>query len=793
MYHAFTLPLEDFYRVYNYHTPADEKMDMVSVGASLKNAHGQAAVNYIDQLLTDLNGGARSDPREFFGKSLVSNFKKASVMASLSVVVQQPTAIVRAMALVDAKYFAGKKVEKGKHKEMWAEVKKYAPVAVIKEMGYFDIGMGQGSVEWLNSNEYHGIKEKAKAFVKDGSYRDEVLSKLPALADEVAWVSIWNAVKRETVHTHKNLRPNSEEFLKVVGERFTEVVTKTQVYDSTLARSANMRSKSGMMKMWTAFMAEPTTSINMLQDAFRKGNKKYIVRALGAVYGSVILNSALVSLIYAMRDDDEDETFLEKYLSRLTTEIVDGINPLTYIPFVKDIWSIAQGFDVERADMSLITDAFDSLQQMVRVIAKDTSDMDEKEIAEHRKAFSEAILSITDSLSSFFGVPVKNVRRDINGVINAFNTIKKDITERDTTAGSLGDNILEDVKNTVPVWGWFPDESKGDKLYDAIIKGDTAYVDRIKNGYKDDKAYESAVRKALRENDPRIKEAAVARYSGRNDEYMRIASEIKAEGKFSQDTIVAAINAEISKLKPDKESEVSSPKYVTVDDYYNSVVNGDTGTARTIVDMLVKEKLEEGYLQVEAENSIATSFTTKVKEAYMDGEVTRSKAVSLLVSHGNKSNSEAEAEVKKCDFELKHDIPWSERARAYRLGKISKSTLISAVMDIEGETWEDAEAYVRFLDLEKNNPTIDITASDAASYFEHAEPAGIGIEMYLNYKDQTKGLVSDKDAKGNSISSSKKKKVMAVINSLPISSYQKDALYLAEGWAKDKLYEAPWH
>ena len=481
MYHAFTLPLEDFYRVYNYHTSADEKMEMVSVGASLENAHGQAAVKYIDQLLKDLNGGARSDPRETLGKALMSNFKKAAVMASMSVVVQQPTAIVRATALVDAKYFVGKPT-KQKHKDAWAEVKKYAPVAVIKEMGYFDTGMGKSSVEWLKGE---------KTFMDKV---DDATSRLPALADEVTWVAIWNAVKRETVHKYKHLTPNSEAFLQVVGERFTEVVTKTQVYDSTLSRSANMRSKGTFMNMVTSFLAEPTTSINMLQDAFRKGNKKYIARALGAVYGSVVLNSALVSLIYAMRDDDDDETFLEKYLSRFTTEVLDGINPLTYVPFVKDIWSIAQGFDVERADMSLISDAIGSFQQLVKVLSKDTSDMDEDELAEHKKAITEAILGITDTISSLVGVPVKNIRRDINGVINFFKTIGEDLDGRETTAGSLGDNILEDVKDSVPVWGWFPDESNMDKLYDAIIKGDTAYVERLKSGYKSEDAYQSAIR-----------------------------------------------------------------------------------------------------------------------------------------------------------------------------------------------------------------------------------------------------------------------------------------------------------
>lgn len=534
MYHSFTLALEDFYRVYNYKTPTSETMATESVEMFLQNAHGKAATKYIDQLLKDLNGGALSDPRETPSKALMSNFKKASVIASLSVVIQQPSAIVRAQALVDAKYFVGKP---SKHKDAWAEVKKYAPVAVIKEMGYFDTGMGKGAVEWLKGDK--SFKDKM----------DDALAKAPSLADELTWVSIWNAVKRETARNNPSMKTSSEEFLRLAGERFTEVIVKTQVYDSVLARSANMRSKSAFMNMLTAFLAEPTTSINMLQDAFKKGDKKQIARTMGAVYGSVVLNSALVAIVYAMRDDDEDETFLEKYLSRFTTEVIDGVNPLTYIPFVKDIWSAAQGFDVERADMTLITKTLDSLQQLIKIAGKDTSDMDDEELAEHNKKVNEAILSITDNLSSLMGLPVKNIRRDINGIINGFNTIKTDIEGGETTAGSLKDNILEAVKDSLPVVGWLPGENKGDKLYDAIIKGDTAYVERLKSGYTSEASYNSAIRNALRENDPRIKEAAEAVIGGKGADYARLVDEMEKEGKFSRKIIAGAIAAEVEKIR----------------------------------------------------------------------------------------------------------------------------------------------------------------------------------------------------------------------------------------------------
>lgn len=102
-------------------------------------------------------------------------------------------------------------------------------------------------------------------------------------------------MKREQHDKHKNLQIGSEEFLKLCGERFTEVIDRTQVYDSVLARSANMRSKDTGMKMATAFMAEPTVSANMAADA-RVDNTTGIINKSMALFkkGSTFLSASVV-------------------------------------------------------------------------------------------------------------------------------------------------------------------------------------------------------------------------------------------------------------------------------------------------------------------------------------------------------------------------------------------------------------------------------------------------------------------------------------------------------------------
>lgn len=51
-------------------------------------------------------------------------------------------------------------------------------------------------------------------------------------------------------------------------------------------------------------------------------NKGYAVKAFASVMTSIVLNNALVALVYGMRDDDEDETYLEKYLESFVSNMV---------------------------------------------------------------------------------------------------------------------------------------------------------------------------------------------------------------------------------------------------------------------------------------------------------------------------------------------------------------------------------------------------------------------------------------------------------------------------------------
>ena len=686
MYHAFVLPLEDFMRVYNYSTT---KGGYDSVQQYIKNAYGSQANSYIENLMNDLNGGARTDPSADTISKRLSLYKKAKVFTSGSVIIQQPSAIARALAYIDPKYFVDKPVP-SKHSETWAEVKKYAPVAIIKEMGYFDTNMGKSTVDFITSQEYDGIKEKFKAMFTDSNYRDEILSKAPALADELAWCAIWKAVKREVADS-TNLQVGSEEFLKLAGKRFTEVVTKTQVYDSVLSRSALMRSRDTGVKMATAFMAEPTTSLNMVVDALiegKRGNKKFAGRVVGAVAASIILNSILVSLVYAARDDDEDETYTEKYLESLTTEIIDGFNPLTYIPFVKDIWSIMLGFDIERNDMSLIVDLWQTVENL---------------FSDNKSGF-EKVEGVVGAFSALRGLPLANIMRDARAMYNLTETL---LSGTPTTWAGVGDAVVGAFKSSIPLYNriekWVgADESKSDKLYDAIISGDQNQIERMKAQYKDEEAIESAIKQALRENDSRIKKAAKANSSGNIRDYSKYIDTIVAEGHFDAETVESAIRSEQSAFNT-KINEAAEAKNNGEDEEYKKIVRelrdsykgiysqdeivnlvtkaqkeqletedddieevtsiykasdvnsafegGNTDMALEVIDELINTKIANGDTEKEAKSSIRSSMTSYwkplYKAAYKSGNTAEKERIERILKASGLYGSSSEV-IKTC-------------------------------------------------------------------------------------------------------------------------------------------------
>lgn len=470
-YHAFVLPLDNFDRVFNSYQVVDDKYE--SVKEFIKNSFGSKAVNYIDDLIRDINGGIIQETGVDIISKLTGLFKKNAVFASMSVVVQQPSAIGRALSEIDTKYLA-KSTGKGFDRKLYEEMKRYAPVAQIKEMGYFDTNMAQSTVEFLNSRNYETVKEKVSAFVKDGSFRDDALSFFASKVDEITWTQIWQAVKCETENKYPGL--SKEDNFKTAGKRFTEIITKTQVYDSVFSRSGLMRSRDLAVKNAMAFMAEPTTALNMFTNAIvqvkrGKMSKTHGAKVLGSLVASSVLNSLLQSIVTSARnvETDDDKEWAEIYLAHLLPNFIENVNPLNQIAFVKDIVNIFKGYDVERADMNLFSDFVDAFRKL---------NNDKVSVEDKITGFSGAI-------SAFLGIPLKNIIRDVKASFNTAESLLNGVKFNSTESYE----VFEEEMNSILGFELFKPDF--DKAVRAIKKGNYSdYEKYAENVYGSSQAYD---------------------------------------------------------------------------------------------------------------------------------------------------------------------------------------------------------------------------------------------------------------------------------------------------------------
>lgn len=375
-YNALVIPIVDTMKWYNYNARVKSENGWVStrtVQRSMTKAYGQSANRYVVQFLKDLNGVKESGARgEGFANKMISNYKRAAVAANLRVALLQPTAYVRAAAVLDYKYLAKAFGDRTGTRQATAEMLEHSGIALWKDMGFFDTDVGRS------------IRDQIKG---KGSKLEDLVDKSMAaaeLGDKVTWARLWRACKLE-VQEKQGL--SGDELMKATAQRFRDVIYQTQVIDSTMTRSHMMRSSSTFAKIVTSFMSEPTVSYNLIMEGTRQilkdkkamglktaigRNWKTAGRAYQAYVVSALAAAVVESLADALRDDDDD-TLWEKLWSAfggLHGNLASDLNPLNKLPYMRDVFSALDGYDNGRMDTEGLANAkkaYDILMESYRL------------------------------------------------------------------------------------------------------------------------------------------------------------------------------------------------------------------------------------------------------------------------------------------------------------------------------------------------------------------------------------------------------------------------------------------
>lgn len=529
---AFGLPLLDFMKWINYNQLTDD--GKVSLRAKMRDAFGDGAKKYALNLIKDVNGRYTDNADHPLFMHFMRTTKAANVGGSLRVALLQFTAYPRAAMVLDKRSLALALAQSPKKlSSAIGKMQKYSGIALWKSFGFYDTNIAR-SVE----AQIAGKKSVREAIIELGF-------KLPEIADNLTWGSLWNACEYEIARANKHMSTKSEEFYKAVAEKFDEVVYATQVVDSVLTKSQLMRSKSGVTQTFTAYMSEPTVAANILMDAAwevksakRRGVSTKAAwkhfRKAASVYGVCAVVQALAgALADAYRDDDEEKTFGEKFLAQLHENGVQEVNPFNKIPFLSDLSElISSKFGIGYFSTDSMTHTWLANGAKAFDAWKALTDEDSD------KTLYNAIYETARFASSVTGVSASNAMRE---VVDMWNHI----------AGAIDDDLKIRKTDRTSTQNF-------NRLYNAIVSGDDAKVTKIMGELEkaefDEGQITNGLVKALYTNDPEIITTASAYIGGDLDAFTVMVDNLVGMG-FDEDTAAKAIRSIVSKVKSAAQSK----------------------------------------------------------------------------------------------------------------------------------------------------------------------------------------------------------------------------------------------
>ena len=770
-YNAFALPILDAVKWFNYQQKSEpdgegNRFVLSSVREQMSRVYGVPeekrpgsgrqgyAESFVMNIIKAFNGTeAQGIPADETGMKALRHYNMAQVAFNLRVVVQQPLAITRAALLVDYdSILRGMKLRPEAIKRNIAEMQQYSGIAAWKSLGFYDINISRGLTDLIKHDK--DWRDKASDIGMWGAEK----------ADLYTWAAIWSACKEQVTKTQK-LRPGADGYYDAVTALFEDVIYKTQVVDSVLTKNEYLRSKGFFARATASFMSEPTTTASMLIDAFDKystdmqrgftkqqawqRNKEHIVR-VAYVYGiGAVILAAVQAVADAFRDDDDYQTWLEKWLEAFGGNLVDELLPFGKLPIVSDFYDLAKqllsvfGVDTYgNPPQSVFMQWYDSLVKGTEIL------WDKISGKQTNYTWYGGVYKLLQAASGMSGLPMAAATREI-------------ITAWNSTAGALAPSLK--VKSYEPSEtaqvkyayqdGWLNEEEAVDEL---ISKG---LVDNENEAYWMMRGWEAG--------DGYSKYDAIYDAVRNGGGFKAAMAELTSHGVARKD-VISQVKSQIGTWY--KDGEISKQQAISMLTKYGEMDS------------------EEITKQVNKWSAkVVTGIAYEdIKQAFLDGQISESRAVEMRVKYGGYSKDKAQETVKEWSFEKKYGFQYSEKDEAYGAGKISATQLRNVLMEMEGITAEEAEAQIKVYDWEAEGYE-HVTAARIEAYEEYCEAVAVPKDIYLEICYTQSNTENDKDANGKSINYSAMKKIMQLINSYPMTSAQKDAVAKSIGWSEKNI------
>jgi len=735
-YSSMVLPMLDAMKWYNWSETnrvikpgGDREVNVTSLKTAVKDAFGGAATQYFRQFMTDLNAADKEGGAGYDIGSRLMSHYKAAAVG----------ANLRVALLQPTAFFRAAMVLSPADLARGAamrggqeEMMKYSGIAQWKDLGFYDTDIGRSVRRQIQGErtKYREFKNKAV----------DISMKAAEYGDKITWAALWNACKIEQRRANPNVE--YEELMRLTEKRFNEVIFSTQVFDSTLSRSEVMRSKDGLKKIMTAFLSEPTLSYNMVLDKFAQFAMDVQKMGKGAAWkkhGNKITRALTVYTVTNL-------------VAALAESLMDAVRDDDDDPF----W-----------------------QKMLEKMFGDWSDVDDPFKA--IKAYYSA--NLMNDMTVLGKIPIL---KEVVSLAQGYDV-----------GGRMDVQALQSIKNALAVWNEKINLSTG-KL-DRATK-DTWYGNMTTYGaiYKSLQALSQVsgipVYNGLRDA-VGIYNTTLGTLTGKLLTYQTKYDKVDKALDGNSYGITAAIAEAVKKGTAEK--DVIKHIKSTIKNRYTGA-EGDPMSRdkakRLLMDTVgLKEKAAEDTLDEWTMAKDTGISYDKMKESFMDGDITEKQAIDYRVKYGHVAREKAEETVANWKAEKNTGYAKDEIADDYNAGNISRAEAIK-LYEAYGVSKEDATHNVDLLDFKESHPGAEeFVYTQMETYQQTCEKAKVPVDVFydvVTLKGKTK---ADVDANGKAVNGSAREKVLRYIDSLSISKDQKNALYRACGYAESTIGDAPWN
>lgn len=525
---GMAIPLRNFKKVYSatYGGYAE------SVRKTIEKNYGAHGVEYIEKLITDLEGGGKgqSTVADKIFNGLRGNTAAAVLTLNLPVTVGQAASYPTAAAEMDwaslAKaFFRGGKnnwVFSAADRELIAE---YTPLLWYRNQGNSTTELGdiQSRSTWYGSNK---AVSKIKHFGLDWiqSMDTATVGRLWYAAQY--YVNSHNPELKAGLDEYTkadvkdNLQEKKDAYYSKVAEVFNKVVENTQPDYTTMQRPDILRSNNALVKQMTMFMTQRLQNFNIVYDAAAelicysrdakrglngvtkedvKEKSERFVRAVVSqmaatatlVAGKAVCNFLLHN-VKGFRDDDDDitaesiaNTLKDQFIESLCANVVGGSELYSLInSIVQDKYY----YGIQLSALSSVTDMASHLKNL-----SDAAESGDK------SKITKQIWNLVDDVSKVFGVPVANAKKLYNaGKYHAIDIKNgqffKFMSDVETSESKKVDGIIELLKS-----------GSGTDDINAMVEETAQSIASEYPAYEEDKVHSQAVSKVKAKFTARLK------------------------------------------------------------------------------------------------------------------------------------------------------------------------------------------------------------------------------------------------------------------------------------------------